>query len=221
MGKRIIIEGKMQKNKAVKIIMSVSVLFIFLSFGISTYMFYNSNGFVEEGVYWDGNRYRVYGHSEHYYNIYDTFAEFWFSEFFYYEEYSLIVSVGIGGIIASSIIKKITEKCEITVTDEEIYGKLARGKKVNIPLNQIIAVKPCGFKGISIRSICNTSNFYCIQNRDEVLKAIAYLLVNSSQISKEKPIGETEQLKNLKSLLDANIITQEEFEMKKNEIIRL
>lgn len=52
-----------------------------------------------------------------------------------------------------------------------------------------------------------------------MIKAITYLLKNSSQISREKTIGDAEQLKSLKSLLDANIITQEEFEMKKKEII--
>lgn len=118
------------------------------------------------------------------------------------------------------------EKCEIVVTDEEIYGKQFVGNKISIPLNQIIAVKPLLFKGILIKSINNSSNFfstrsnfYCIQNRDEVIKAITYLLKNSSQISREKTIGGAEQLKSLKSLLDANIITQEEFEVKKKEII--
>lgn len=51
------------------------------------------------------------------------------------------------------------EKCEIVVTDEEIYGKQFVGNKISIPLNQIIAVKPLLFKGILIKSINNSSNF--------------------------------------------------------------
>lgn len=205
MGKRIIIEGKKHSDKS----MIISILVIFLSFCIATYTYHNC-----EGVGYT----RIHASFCDYYDvIYDTFIEFFFKEFFE-EGHGYICIVGIIGTIASSMINKNTEKCEITVTDEEIYGKLARGKKVSIPLNQIIAVKPCILEGISIKTINNTSNFYCIQNRDEVIKAITYLLENSSQISREKVIGEAEQLKSLKSLLDANIITQEEFEMKKKEI---
>lgn len=209
MEKRIIVEGKKQSDKS----MIISILVIFLSFCIATYTYHNctgvryTRGFFANRVYCD------------YYDvIYDTFIEFFFKEFFA-EGHGYICIVGIIGTIASSMINKNIKKCEITVTDEEIYGKVANGKKVSIPLNQIIAVKPCILKGISIKYVGNTSNFYCIKNRDEVLKTITYLLENSAQISREKAIGGVEQLKSLKSLLDANIITQEEFEMKKKEII--
>lgn len=211
MEKRIIVEGKKQSDKS----MIISILVIFLSFCIATYTYHNCMvvRYTNTRGFFANRAYRYY-----YDVIYDTFIEFFFKEFFA-EGHGYICIVGIIGTIASGMINKNIKKCEITVTDEEIYGKVANGKKVSIPLNQIIAVKPCILKGISIKSICNTSNFYCIQNRDEVLKTITYLLENSAQISREKAIGGVEQLKSLKSLLDANIITQEEFEMKKKEII--
>ncbi len=175
MGKRIIIEGKMQKNKAMKIIMCVLIVTLVLYLCL---LLFDYEPFV---------------------------AIAWIIE--------------LVGTIGLEIMKKNAEKCEITVTDEEIYGKQFGGDNVSIPLNQIVAVNPLWFTCISIKSNNNTSIFCCIKNRDEVLKTITYLLENSSQISREKVIGGAEQLKSLKSLLDANIITQEEFEMKKKEII--
>lgn len=170
------------------------------------------------GGYYDFYGYYHSGTLMNYDEFYDTFVQFWFAGFFDYG-YGLMSIVGIILIICSCILKKNTEKYELIVTGEKIYGKLARGKSVIIPLNQIIDVVPFLFKGISIKTIDNTSTFYSIQNRDEVLKTIVSLLDNSSQMSIEKANGEVERLKSLKSLLDANIITQEEFEMKKKEIL--
>ena len=80
------------------------------------------------------------------------------------------------------IIKKMTETTEITVTNEAISGKLSNGKIVDIPFNQITSVKRDFFNGISITANGETIYFYWIENREEVLKAIQYLRVNSQQV---------------------------------------
>lgn len=122
-----------------------------------------------------------------------------------------------------------TEKCEITVTNEAISGKLPHGKDVNIPLNQITAINRSSFNGVSVTSIGNVSNFHCIENREEVMKAISYLLANPQQNAQPTQNGsapvangsEAEQLKRLKDLLDAGVLTQEEFDAKKKQVLGL
>jgi len=121
-----------------------------------------------------------------------------------------------------------TEKCEITVTDNRIWGKLKGGVDVDIPLNQVTGIHTCSFNGISVSSIGKVSNFYLMPNREEVMKGISYLLArgnsqNSSAtvMSASEPTGDAAKIKQYKELLDAGVISQEEFEAKKKQILGL
>ena len=143
--------------------------------------------------------------------------------------YGCILIASVIAFVVSIIMKTNTEKCEITVTNEAISGKLPHGKEVYIPLNQITAVNRSSFNGVSITSIGNVSNFHCIENREEVMKAISYLLANPQQNAQPTQNGsapvangsEAEQLKRLKDLLDAGVLTQEEFDAKKKQVLGL
>ena len=131
--------------------------------------------------------------------------------------------VGFIATIVGIIIKVNTEKCEITVYIHAIIGKLTHGKGVVIPMNQITAINPNSFNGVSISSIGNTCTFYCFENRDEIIKAISYILANPPQAtvsSATSATGETERLKKLKELFDNGVLTQEEFDEKKREILK-
>lgn len=100
---------------------------------------------------------------------------------------------------------------------------------MNIPLNQITAINRSSFNGISITSIGNVSNFHCIENQEEVMKALSFLLANSQQNTQPTQNGsapaangsEAELLKRLKDLLDAGVLTQEEFDAKKKQVLGL
>lgn len=171
----------------------------------------------------------IYGGTYPYDIVYDDFGAYFTDEFFSSRlMYGYILLVSLIAFVASFIVKKATEGCEITVTNEAIFGKLSRNKDVNIPLNQITAINRSSFNGVSVASIGNVSNFYCIENRDEVMKAISYLLTNSQQAvpqanSSESAAtatsGEAEQLMRLKDLLDNGVLTQEEFDAKKKQIL--
>lgn len=160
----------------------------------------------------------------------DSFIDFFFGEFFNFScFYGYILIVGIIAAVVGIIMKTNTEKCEITVTNEAISGKLPHGKDVNIPLNHITAINRSSFNGISITSIGNVSNFHCIENQEEVMKAISFLLANPQQNTQPAQNGsapaangsEAEQLKRLKDLLDAGVLTQEEFDAKKKQVLGL
>ena len=121
------------------------------------------------------------------------------------------------------IIKISTEKCEIAVTDEAIIGKRPHGKEVQIPLNKITAISRNSFNGISITSIGSVNNFYCFENREEVINTISCLLTKLQQDNAQlaQSGSATNRLERLKSLLDAGVLTQDEFDTKKRQILGL
>lgn len=223
MKQNIIIKGTPRKNQAAIFILIVGIVIAIASFIVAWYTFNNGS--------------TSYYHNYKYIGLYDyefiycgNFMSFYKSEFFSDCIYGYMLILGIIVTIAGIIIKLNTEKCEITVTNEAIFGKLSRGKEVLIPINQITNINRSLFNGISIASIGNVSNFRCIENRDEVMKAIAYLLANPQQrnaqpaqtgTSSVENGSEAEQLKQLKDLLDAGILTQEEFDAKKRQILGL
>ena len=221
MEQNIVIKGTPQKNKPALITIIVGVVLLLTSFVVASYVFDNV----------DGYKYFGYGIGGWYTwcVIYDfEFSEFFIGEFFNFEcYYGYMIMLGVVALIVGIIMKSNTEKCEITVTNEAISGKLPHGKAVHIPLNQITAINRSSFNGVSITSIGNVSNFHCIENREEVMKAISYLLANPQQSSAQPAQSasandsEAEQLKRLKDLLDSGVLTQEEFDAKKKQILGL
>ena len=91
---------------------------------------------------------------------------------------ALIVIVGI-------IMKLCTEKCELTVTDEAVFGKRIFRKKVYIPLNEITSIKPWPFSGVLISSITGVSIFPCFKNRNDIIKVLTPLITKSQQTSSQ------------------------------------
>lgn len=226
MEERTIIKGTPQKNKIAMIIMIAGIVLIFVAvLVVANYVFNNCGEYIYFG----------YG-SSHRYSwdvIYDfSFAEFFFDQFFNIAcYYGYMIIVGLVVIIVGIVIKMNTEKCEITVTNEAITGKLPHKKEVSIPMNQITAIIPSAFDGVSVVSIGSVSNFYCFKNRDEVIKVVSYLLSNSQQAvdhrtqttgnTAARENDEIEQLKRLKEFLDTGVITQAEFDAKKKQILGL
>lgn len=222
----IVIKGTPQKNKVALITLIVGIAVAVTSFIVALYTFY----YVSDSYYYIGHYIGYY----YYCVIYGfDFMDFYFSEFFSECIYGYMLILGVIATVVGIIIKFNTEKCEITVTNDNIIGKLPHGKEVNIPLNQVTALNHSSFNGISVSSIGNVSNFHCFENRDEVMKAISYLLANPQQASTQTAGAnatatasatggtEAEQLKRLKDLLDSGVLTQEEFDAKKKQILGL
>mgnify|MGYP004588232265 FL=1 len=215
----IIIKGIPKKNKVALILLLSGVAVALISFFVAWYCF---NRVVVPG-------YRWWLYCEEYdYHFFSFFFEQFFSSCFY----GYTLTAGIIIIVAGLFIKVNTEKCEITVTNKRIFGKPAHNKEVDIPWNQITGLHSCFFDGISIASIGNICNFYCMENHEEVMKAISYILANPqgmnvSSTRRDKTsttnssTEKSEQLIYFKSLFDNGIITQEEFNAKKKEILGL
>ena len=117
---------------------------------------------------------------------------------------------------------------EMTVTDKRIYGKTAFGKRVDLPIDSVSATATTRFlKGISVSTSSGRISFLMIRNVSSIYKIINDLLLERQQkkvlVTNEStiPTDEITQIKKYKELLDSGIISQEEFDAKKKQLLGL
>lgn len=117
---------------------------------------------------------------------------------------------------------------ELVVTDKRVYGKTAFGKRVDLPLDSISAVSTGIFKRISVATSAGEIHFYELQNREEVHECINKLLIQRQNTMQNKAVhvenvvkSDADELKKYKELLDTGVITQEEFDAKKKQLLGL
>ncbi len=118
---------------------------------------------------------------------------------------------------------------ELTITDKRVYGKVAFGKRVDLPVDSVSATSTISlFKGVSVSTSSGKISFLAIKNTDKIYEIINNLLVDR-QKEKTHNTGtnivqnsdEADKLKKYKDLLDSGVITQEEFDAKKKQLLGL
>ena len=123
----------------------------------------------------------------------------------------------------------IISKSEISVTDKRVFGRTLFGKRVDLPMDSVSAVGTSLLHGISVSTASGAIRFFCIKNNDEIHKAISDLLLErqskpkteATTIKQEIPQSNADELKKFKELLDSGVITQEEFDAKKKQLLGL
>lgn len=135
----------------------------------------------------------------------------------------------ISAFVLALIIKLIFVGHELTVTDKRVYGKTIFGKRVDLPMDSISAVASVQlFKGISIATSSGKINFLLIKNAKQIHDTLNKLLLDRQNKKTEilsapatVNTDNADQIKKYKDLLDSGIITQEEFDKKKKELLGL
>ena len=118
-------------------------------------------------------------------------------------------------------------KVQITVTDKRVYGINVASKRVDLPFDSITAVGTSVFSGLAVSTASGSLKFTMLKNRDELHETISKLLVlrqdkvASTVIKPEIQHSNADELKKFKDLLDSGIITQEEFDAKKKQLLGL
>lgn len=136
------------------------------------------------------------------------------------------------GLLAISVVLLVfylyCSKMSLTITDKRIYGMTAFGRRVDLPLDMVSAVGTSAFKGIAVATSSGKIKFLGISNQEEVHKAITDLLMDrqnnptpTTQIKQEIQQSNADELGKFKDLLDKGIITQEEFDAKKKQLLGL
>lgn len=169
-----------------------------------------------------GIRYGFYGVS-----IMDGLVRDWSNNFSI--AFPVTVSIFVVFLIIGQIVYIGLSKTELCVTDKRVYGKTIFGRQVDLPLDSISALGKRMFQTIAVSTSSGLIKFWGIGNRDEIYEVISKLLkdrqgeksgagpVTDSQIQQ----GVADELKKFKDLLDSGVITQEEFEAKKKQLLGL
>lgn len=144
------------------------------------------------------------------------------------------VGLGLAGLLLLSLITilipyLIGRVQQITVTDKRVYGVAAFKRRVDLPLDSISAISTSLLKGLSVASSSGRIIFIGIKNRDDIHKVISDLLIERQtkpiavvqEANLEALSDVTAQLKQMKELLDSGILTQEEFDAKKKQLLGL
>lgn len=149
-----------------------------------------------------------------------------FSSLFENLVFSLIPVAAMG--LISALIYFMFRSYELTVTDKRIYGKVAFGKRVDLPVDSVSATATIQLlKGVAVSTSSGKISFLAIKNANDIYSVINKLLIERQ---KEKanvspttsPVSnDIEKLKEFKELLDMGAITQEEFDEKKKQLLNL
>lgn len=129
-------------------------------------------------------------------------------------------------VIVACLFFVIFRKTELVVTDKKVYGKTSWGKRVDLPLDSISAVGTAILKSIAVTTASGSIKFSLITNRDEIHSVISKLLAERQEnnkkpatIKQEMPQNNADELKKYKDLLDSGVISQEEFDAKKKQLL--
>ena len=129
--------------------------------------------------------------------------------------------------IVLGIFFKVMNNCEIVVTDKRVYGKAILGKRVDLPLDFVSAVGTSFGGGVEVSTSSGVIKFKGIDNAVSIHKEISDLLMNRQDnsiqptIKQEIAQSSADELKKYKDLLDSGIISQEEFDAKKKQLLGL
>lgn len=142
---------------------------------------------------------------------------------------------GIIGTLAIWIIAVIFinafSKTELYVTNSRVYGMTIFNKRIDLPIDAITAVGTGIFNTISISTASGVIKFSYLKNRDNIHQCINDLVISRQRkennnpstqttIKQEIPLSNADEIKKYKELLDMGVITQEEFNTKKNQLLK-
>lgn len=153
----------------------------------------------------------------------------WFDYAFSWGLFSIEALLSWGGlaliIIGVSLFVSV-QKMALVVTDRRVYGQAMFGKRVDLPVDLISAVGTSFLNGILVSTSSGKICFLGVENKNEIHDEISKLLMArqekaSPTIKQEISQSNAGELKKFKELLDSGVITQEEFDAKKKQLLGL
>lgn len=155
--------------------------------------------------------------------------KFDFSNFFVYGLVWLILHWSfIFLAVVVYLIYFLISRCNITITDKNISGRTFWGKEVVLPIHMVSAYSISKiFSVVAITSASGSIKFPGIGNYEEIVEVLQELLnerqkrteTQENLSSQQNDSRNLDYLIKLKNLLDSGIITKEEYDAKKKEIL--
>ena len=112
---------------------------------------------------------------------------------------------------------------EIVVTDKRVCGRTALGKHVALPLDAVTAISFSRIlHSITVSTPTGHLRFYLIKNAKSIYSTLTeQLIARQSTTISQLPPDSASELRKLNELMDDGIITQEDFDTKKNQLLDL
>lgn len=205
-------EAKIKANRRAYIVGGISGLLILISFLIMWITYPENN-----------SRWRWLHHSK----------LNWFNNL-YYHIFSFDFNAGVFFMFWTGVLLLITfiimvlrmNRCSMTITNLRVVGKASFGRQVDLPLNQISAIALGSFDRITVATSAGQINFWLIENKNEIRDTLNSLLGKFQKESARNnadagSISPADEIKKYKKLLDSGVITQEEFDAKKKQLLGL
>lgn len=159
-------------------------------------------------------------YSGSYYLKYTNFIEYYFNEWI---GLPLMVIILFCILLSLTIFIKLDKKSEIVITDNVITFKNMFGRTSQALLKDITSVNIIMFDGLKIIGNGFKHKIILIENNvvleDKIMKLLRGIKSNERLNREEKDFSI--EIKKYKELLDSGVITQEEFEKKKKELLNL
>lgn len=145
----------------------------------------------------------------------------------YDENYSLVsillFTLGYLIIIIGVFIHKLLSTYKLTVTNRRVYGVVKFRKRVDLPMDSIssVSITPWS-KGCSISTSSGNINFLGMKNYQNIYECLNRLLIERQEkkANQNHYSDAAEEIIKYKKLLDEGILTKEEFENKKKDILK-
>ncbi len=130
--------------------------------------------------------------------------------------------------LISALLYWLLRNYEMIVTDKRVFGRVAWGKRVDLPVDSVSAIASVSvWKGVSVSTSSGKIKFLLMKNADEIYNILNNLLIerqqkkNEASSAKESNNSVADELKKYKELLDSGIISEAEFEAKKKQLLGL
>ena len=109
---------------------------------------------------------------------------------------------------------------EIIISDKRVRGKYKMGVRFDIPLDSVSSISTGIWKTISIASSSGRITLSHVENFEEIYNVVNNLLQERQNESNASQSNADELIK-YKKLFDEGVITQEEFDAKKKQLLGL
>ena len=117
-------------------------------------------------------------------------------------------------------------KYSLVVTNKNVKGRVTFGKEVTLPNDSLSAISKVAFHGIGVSTASGLIKFRMIENRDDIYSVINDIInqrqgqqVATTIVNNQS--SNADELKKFSDLLAQGIITQEEFDAKKKQLLGL
>lgn len=150
-------------------------------------------------------------------------------ETFHFYQTMQTITIVVGAVLVALCYVSNTG-VELVITDKRVYGKAFPGKRVDIPVDSISSVG----KGI-LNTICVASSsgrilFTLLQNSETAFEEVNKLLLTRQENVKNEetdnvvnsiPLSLADEIKKFNQLYQDGILTKEEFDEKKKQLLGL